>query len=302
MKKRIRHFEEINESHEATGYKYRTDLPGFHIFTMQSTYPETTIIMPPYTKGFYQVSLIENSSDVTVEMDTQTFRHSEKALFFQAPNQVLSWVRGKKQNGYIIYFKEEFVLPYTKTLRADFTLFNFLEVSYLPVNESQIKSLKTYFKQILSIFSGKHDYRQQLLRSLLFVLLYECESIYNYAKSTTAAPSVHQLLAFHYQCYIQQYYIYKKTVAEYGRLLKISPGHLNEVVKKLTGKTALQLLNKHIIIEAKNLIIYTQTDIAEIAYQLGYNEPTHFGRFFKRETGFSPEQFRRAEIRKRKIG
>lgn len=293
---KVVHFKDINESHKATGYAYRTDLPEFHIFTLESTYPETVKAMPPYTKGFYQITLIDNSKDVIIGMDTNSFQNYETALFFQAPNQTLSWVRGKAQSGYVIYFKEDFLGPMQINVCDEFPFFNFLEVNYFPVTKEETTPLKAYFNQLLTMFEGNHRYRVPMLRSLLFPLLYHCKAIYDTYKYSSPLPSKKQVLVARFRCYINQYFIEKKTVEEYAALLHVTAGHLSEVVKTVTGTTALQLICDRIITEAKNLIKYTPNDIAEIAWRLGFNEPTHFGRFFKRETGTSPASFRKANL------
>lgn len=57
--RRILHFDDINQSHEAMGFAGRTDLPDFHVYTLEETYPSTRKLMPPYTLRFYCVMLLE---------------------------------------------------------------------------------------------------------------------------------------------------------------------------------------------------------------------------------------------------
>ncbi|MEL6150667.1 MAG: hypothetical protein AAFR56_13655, partial [Chloroflexota bacterium] len=67
----IQTYNDINESHAATGYHGRTDLPGFHIFPMADTYPSTRQVMPPYRFNFYQIVLFEHAPDATLSMNTR---------------------------------------------------------------------------------------------------------------------------------------------------------------------------------------------------------------------------------------
>ncbi len=91
---------------------------------------------------------------------------------------------------------------------------------------------------------------------------------------------------------VNKYYITKKTVKEYAELMHITPNHLTDTVKDVTGKTPKSFITERILLEAKNLLSYTYYDIAEIAYLLGFYNPSHFGRFFKKFEGFTPKDFR----------
>ncbi|MBK5284203.1 MAG: helix-turn-helix domain-containing protein [Bacteroidia bacterium] len=85
----------------------------------------------------------------------------------------------------------------------------------------------------------------------------------------------------------------KKSVSEYSEMLNISAGHLNDTVQHETGKTASEIIYERIILEAKRLLYHSAKSVKEIAYELLYDDPSHFNRFFKTHTGRTPEQFRK---------
>jgi AraC-like DNA-binding protein len=85
---------------------------------------------------------------------------------------------------------------------------------------------------------------------------------------------------------------YPHSVEFYADKLALHPNHLNAIVKRVTGKTALQLIQAHIITLAKSALSQTGLSIKEIAYELYFKEPTHFGSFFKKLTKQTPAQFR----------
>ena len=64
-----------------------------------------------------------------------------------------------------------------------------------------------------------------------------------------------------------------------------------------TGRTAKQLVDERVALEAKRLLAESDLPVAEVGARLGFNEPTNFGRFFTRTVGSSPGQFR-AESRR----
>jgi AraC-like DNA-binding protein len=83
------------------------------------------------------------------------------------------------------------------------------------------------------------------------------------------------------------------VVSAYSHELGVTPGHLAETVKKMTGKTPGQHIRNMQLVEAKRLLAYTEKTVAEIAYELGFKDAAYFGRFFKRELGCTPGEFRK---------
>jgi AraC-like DNA-binding protein len=75
-------------------------------------------------------------------------------------------------------------------------------------------------------------------------------------------------------------------------MLHVSPNHLNKCVKATTGKSAHDLLNEMLLLEAKVLLKQTNLNVTEIAYKIGKNEISDFARFFKAQTGMKPGEYR----------
>jgi AraC-like DNA-binding protein len=67
-------------------------------------------------------------------------------------------------------------------------------------------------------------------------------------------------------------------------------------LKQETGKTAIDLIHLYVISEAKNLLVGADHSVSEIAYELGFENPPYFSRLFKKETGMSPNEFKRMSL------
>ncbi|GAA4271199.1 AraC family transcriptional regulator [Aquimarina gracilis] len=72
----------------------------------------------------------------------------------------------------------------------------------------------------------------------------------------------------------------------------MTPNYLTTTVKQITGKTAKDIIQQRVFLESKTMLSFTSLDIAEIAFQLNFQEPTHFTRFFKKYSGVTPNKFR----------
>ena len=82
-------------------------------------------------------------------------------------------------------------------------------------------------------------------------------------------------------------------VTFYAKKLFISAGHLNDTIKKMTGKNAKSFINERRILEAKRLLFWTETSIQEVAWKTGFKDPAYFTRFFKKHTGVLPASFQK---------
>ncbi len=69
---------------------------------------------------------------------------------------------------------------------------------------------------------------------------------------------------------------------------------LNDHVKRATGVTAGHLIRQRVLTEAKRQLVFTTQPIHEIAYDLAFSDPSHFARFFRKQTGSTPHEFRAA--------
>jgi AraC family transcriptional regulator, transcriptional activator of pobA len=91
---------------------------------------------------------------------------------------------------------------------------------------------------------------------------------------------------------IQQHINQHQSIGFYADLLKVSPNHLNKIVKQATGKQASALIAEMLILEAKVLLKHTDLSMADIAFKLGFNDQSYFSRFFKKHSGISPKEYK----------
>ena len=87
-----------------------------------------------------------------------------------------------------------------------------------------------------------------------------------------------------------------RNVGAFADRLCVTPNHLSAVVKQQSGQTVMQLLNAHTVLQAKVLLRHSESFIADISDQLGFENPPSFTRFFKRETGLTPREFQKKLI------
>lgn len=293
-KQRILHFDDINQCHAFMGFTGRTDLPDFHVYTIEETYPSTRKMMPPYTFRFYCITLHEDTQDGHLEINTHRFGKRNDSVAFQPPGHVSAWVRGEAERGFILYFQPEFLSHYPRALAEEFPFFRLTEISMLPLSLEVKDVLQTQLTELVQTFQRKHPYRVQMLQARLLAFLFDCKGVYEQYHREQEPISTTSTLAARFQQLVERHYLLHKSVQAYADMLHVTPNHLSQMVATQVGCQAHDLIAERVLMEAKKLLGYTDLSVAEIADYLGYEEPTHFTRLFKRYEAIAPLGFRRA--------
>jgi len=150
-------------------------------------------------------------------------------------------------------------------------------------------------ERMLSVFENPHPYQEKMLEGMLVSMLYNCKAIYERFKTTENQMSRGQILTQQFQQLVSKLYIDSKNVGDYAERLNVTPNYLTTAVKQNTGKTAKEIIHNRIYLESKNMLAFSSLGISEIAYQLNFQEPTHFTRFFKKLSGTTPHKFRKTQ-------
>lgn len=176
--------------------------------------------------------------------------------------------------------------------RAIISEFDFLHIGNHPIiNIKDAKSaIQHLFERLALEFKGKKAPNLNIIHAYLYALLVELKILYgqNHPVTQNAAYRVtSQFRALAYKTVKEN-----QQVADLAKAMNISPNHLNKSVKFITSKTASEIINEIKIIEIKYLLYQSSLTVSEIAYEMGYSDPSYFTRFFKKREGISPTDFR----------
>ena len=287
----MKRFKEINDLFEATGFTGRTNLSSFYVLRFEDIPNESATYMPPYQKDFYQVALILQPGKAWIEIDDQSNKSLENTLYFLSPKHYFSWQRSLNTTGYILYFKPDFLNFYRGDLPVDFSFFDLAQSNSLKLSETELGQVTEPFEKLLTEYQTPHLYREQILQSFLLSFLFKLKGI-NETRLSTRKQSPNEAFAQQYINLVNNCYIEFKQVNDYAQKLNVSSSYLHHLIKTTTGKSAKTIIVDKIIKEAKNQLKYSDLNIAQIAHNLGYDEPTHFTRLFKQRTQQSPNDYR----------
>jgi len=175
--------------------------------------------------------------------------------------------------------------------------FGYFKNTSIPViyldNDDARMILDVYLLMKQKIERQDHPYRLEISRSILTTLLYEVQSVYEKQHTIIKGKQTRkQELNVLFQDLVFQHYKEHRTVQYYADALFVSPKHLTETIKEVTGRTAGEWIDDAVILEAKVLLRNNDISIANVADDIHFPDQSTFGKYFKKHTGMSPSDYR----------
>jgi len=167
--------------------------------------------------------------------------------------------------------------------------------SVLPLlkpNSTDLEILETVWKMLLLEMASKDNLQLEMLQMMLKRILILCTRIYKNQMDFQKIEVLQIDLIRDFNFLVEQHFKNKHSVDEYALLLNKSPKTLANLFKKAGNKTPSQFIQSRIMLEARRLLRYTDKTISEIAYEIGYDDIQSFSRFFKKQEGQSPSDFK----------
>jgi AraC family transcriptional activator of pobA len=91
---------------------------------------------------------------------------------------------------------------------------------------------------------------------------------------------------------VDEHFRQQRLISFYAKRLNMTPDRLNDHVKRVSGVTAGHLIRQRVLTEAKRQLVFTGQPIQQISHDLLFADPSHFARFFRKQTGMTPQEFR----------
>lgn len=218
-------------------------------------------------------------------IDFEKYEVVPGALFFMYPGQIHHWEFTEIPKGYVLICRREFLMDPTMDV-MDLVGWGIPSFFSLAGQDQETAEL---FQKIEREYQEDLDGCEQIIKTYIKLLLLKIKRL---AQKSSPVPDGHQLLVNNFKQLLDADFSSKRFVKEYADLLHVTPKHLNETCKKLTGSTASKIIQERIILEARRMLLYTEKSIAEIAFSLAFTDPSHFGKFYKKITGTTPQSFR----------
>jgi AraC-like DNA-binding protein len=229
----------------------------------------------------------------------------DNAISFSNPMIPYSWESlSDRQTGYFCMFTEDFVNNQLKTESLSASpLFRVNGNPVLFPDQKSMAFLAGIFEQMLMEMKSSYINKYELLRSYVQIIIHEAlkiappENYYQPGSSSNRISDLFlELLERQFPIVSPQHVIHLKNAGEFASQLAVHTNHLNRALKETTGKTTTEHIAERMIQEARALLLHSNWDIAEIGYCLGFEHPSNFNIFFKKQMGLTPNRFRKQPV------
>lgn len=241
---------------------------------------------------FYEILYITSGVGNHI-VDFKSYKLKPPMFYFISPGQVHFWDLTLPIEGLTLIFSEDFLVFPSSGLNAIEELTFFHTVGDLPelfLQEKQFRKIDELLKLIESEYQTKNINRASVLRAFLHIFITQLQRLVHNINGENKVTSQSSLVRRFKHLATKN--LKGLSVQEYAERMGVSSSHLSNIVKSLTGYTPAQIIHNEIILEAKRLLVHTELTISEIGFKLGFEDPSYFSRFFLREAGLRPQQFR----------
>jgi AraC-like DNA-binding protein len=273
--------------------KANHELPSserFNIRSLEAILGNEDLAQDLHRHDFYFILAIQKGKGQHA-IDFTSYKVTDHSIFFLRPGQVHQLELKAGCTGFLVEFNTGFYHP--KEHSASQRLRKASNKNYCRPNINRFNKLMSVLTTMFQEYRDREDGYQDIIRANMDIFFVEfVRESPNQKRINTIANSYTQERFEEFSALLEKHIATHKQVSQYCSLMNLSPYQLNEITKSSIGKTASEMINEHIILEAKRYLLATNSQVKEIADLLGYEDYSYFIRFFKKHMGHTPEAFR----------
>jgi AraC family transcriptional activator of pobA len=274
----------------------KNDKPSIKIVSDGNPYPSADIqqkLLQPRKLTSYFIVLIDSGS-ITYKLDLQDITLTDGQLLFAMPNQVFT---PPPKTASLKYFKVLFDENTLALLPQQFPFLvnplNSQTIIFDNVTRARVTKVFEILNQILHI--DEHPADTEIILAYLNSLLTDLNSAY--FKNTEPVNILNNNLSkfIEFKLMVETHLTEQPSVNAIAEKLALTTNSLYRIVKEYSGVSPKDFFTNRLMIEAQRKLQYAPLSVKELAYELGFNDPDYFSRFFKKCTGKSVSEFLEAQ-------
>lgn len=264
---------------------------------MPRFFADNPCCIDPHVHEFYQILWFRRGNGVH-HGDFVDHPIRDNTIFFIAPGQIHSFDSKTDYEGVVIHFNASFMADEetSESVFLKYNVFNAYDsLPYYRISHEEESYLMTLVDEMnreyaLTRAFAHKSYMRYLVR-LFLIRVQRSSERKEMPQLYVSCIANHTFIRF--RQLLEQNFRQVHTVHEYAEKLNISTRTLTKYVNQSSHRTPLQIINDRILLEAKRQMCHSSLSIKEIGYQLGFDDPSYFVKFFKRLTGKMPSEFRK---------
>lgn len=240
-----------------------------------------------------------------VEINLKKFTIRKDSMFIYTPGNIVRVTNIDPQEKESVHFV---VVAISEDLmsstRFDFSkLYNeslrLLESPCVVINENERELCRKYFDLIQEVSKMRMPNMRESVAALISSIFYLMGAMWT--DRLTAAKknggeevsTRSKIVLEDFLMLVRDYHTKERSLSFYADKLYLTPKYLSKLIKSVSGKSAHEWIDSFVILEAKNLLKYSDMSIKSIVYELNFPNQTTFYRFFKTKTGMTPSEYRK---------
>ncbi|UII26992.1 helix-turn-helix transcriptional regulator [Fulvivirga maritima] len=255
--------------------------------------------MPYSRKDYYKISLISGKNKV--HFADKVLEVEDNMLLFANPQIPYNWdPLSDDKHGAFCVFTKDFFNGYAHI--KDYPLFKPGGTPILSISDQEMANIYAIYEKMFQEIVSDYAYKYDVLRNLTSELIHAAMKLRPAKFQTTSSSESNaseritnfflELLERQFPIESTQQQIEIKSPSEFADRLNVHINHLNKVLKETTGKTTSQIIADRLAMEARAMLKHTHWNIAEIGWCLGFEDSSHFIKFFKKNTQTTPTSYR----------
>lgn len=244
------------------------------------------------------------SGKIDVEVNLSSFSLVANSISVIMPSSIVEIkdVDWKNLDCYILFVSPEFM----RDINYDLNVFasvpvhgSHREKKVMQISDEEMRLLKNYYEILHQNSSYNPDklYAKSIARCIIAALTYQMVQMLM-TRTKSDEPDYRRSRRSGYvnefMNLVRANYKRERMVSFYAEKLFISPKYLSLIIKETMGRSAAEVIDEYVILEAKNLLRFSGKNIQQVAYELNFPNQSSFGKYFKHLTGMSPSEFQRS--------
>ena len=259
---------------------------------------------PVRLDGYVIFFLKKGDGSFQLGFNLDTYEIHERSLLITAPGNIIrlsAYDENKIADSELIFalLSKDFVsnihVDFDKTLQE---AVRFLESPCLTLNAEQLDIASDYFTLARKIIHSQMDNKREIISSLLTSITYLAVNLWRNdiasAKERQDMSSLRVNQTYEqFIALVSQHHNKERGMAFYADKMHITPRYLSKIIKQASGRSGPDWIDSFVVLEAKNLLKYTDKPVKEIVWQLNFSTPSVFNKFFKKHTNLTPSEYRK---------
>lgn len=281
---------------EIKKFEFRSDLPNeIELLSLKVLFEKgKEVLTSPHRAGFYHILWFQSGSPTHL-VDFIPVDIKPNSILFLSKDTVHRFDEKGNFDGKALLFTDNFFCKTeedVKYLQHSALFYDLFSVSQISAGDDQ-SVIAQLFQQIEEeLKNNKDSFQSDILRNALHNLLLQSERENLRYESKQIKKNADFDCVILFKDSLEVHFKEQKQVSFFAGQLSITEKRLNRATKSILGKTAKQVIDERVLLEAKRILAHTSESIKEIGYFLGFEEPTNFVKFFRKHHHSTPTVFR----------